>query len=275
MEVRDFDLQIQHWEEGKPNLTLQVQTTDYIGDVQEMIARSKWKLPVDQQHLTVAGSGKPVDESSSLQAQGIGPSTILKLEQMKIYLHPPMGKKLGVLVNLDDKILGLKKKASKKIKIPVDVLCFMSASTEYFSAQTLRECGVQHKDIIDLETFRIQVMDMYGNQTTMENLKPSDTIQTLKKKVAAHCDVPKSKQILKVESKIVSDKDTASLMEQGIRNRSVLTLVDSTKVDLSLPESEQRRLKLLKTKTFKSKVEDIWPVVPDWKERIFFFGTCL
>ena len=269
LEVRDFELQVEHWD-GR-QVTLSVQTTEYIGDVKDKIAKSALNMPVEQQNLTF--KGQPVDELSTLKAQNITNGSLLKLEQMKIYLAPPSGKKIAFLVKRSTSILSVKTKACKKTNIPVEVMCLMSGSTEFTDATTLRECNVMHKDTIQIEIFCLTIMDIHGVSTSIVDVKPTDAIKTLQKRIEKHTKVPKAKQILKLESRVIENDGT--LISQGIKHRSVVTVVDSTKVDLSLPASEQRKLKMMKTKKFKSVADDIWPVVPDWKNRIFFFGTCI
>ena len=267
--MRDFELKVEHWD-GR-QVTLNVQTTEYIGDVKDKLAKSALTMPVEQQNLTF--QGQPVDESSTLKAQNITHGSLLKLEQMKIYLAPPSGKKIAFLVKLSTSILSVKTKACKKTNIPVEVMCLMSGSTEFTDTKTLRECNVMHKDTIQIEIFCLNIMDIHGVTSSIVDLKPSDVVKTLQKRIEKSTKVPRAKQVLKLESRVINNDGT--LISQGIKHRSVVTVVDSTKVDLSLPPSEQRKLKTMKTKKFKSVADDIWPVVPDWKNRIFFFGMCL
>ncbi len=179
MEVRDFELEVEHWD-GK-RVTLNVQTTEYIGDVKEKIAKSALHVPIDQQNLTL--NGKLVDEALTLKAQNITPTSVLKLEPMKIYLMPPSGKKIAFLVKLSASILSVKRKACQKTSIPVEVMCLMSGSTEYANEKSLRECKVMHRDTIHVEIFRLEIMDIHGEQTSITDLKPTDTIKTLKKRI--------------------------------------------------------------------------------------------
>jgi len=265
--VRDFQVQVEHWDGQR--VTLNVMTTEYIDDVKEKIAESALLVPADRQILTL--NGKPTDVSLTLEAQNITQGCILKLEQMKIYLALPSGDKIAFLVKQSTTILRIKTKACKKTNIPLEVLRLMSGSTEYADAKTLGEYNVAHKDTIQIELFRVDIMDIHGEKATMVNLRPTDTIKTLKKKIERKTSVPKGKQLLKLESRVVEDDGT--LESEGIPHRALLTMVDLREVDLSLPASEQQRLGTSKIKKFKSAPEEIWPVVPDWKKRIFFFGT--
>ena len=266
LEIRDFEIKVVHY--NGETATLNVMTTDYIDDVKKKIKKAL-RVPVDEQYL--AFKDRPIPEDLTLKEIGLGMNDIINLEAMQITVIMPSGKKTVFKVDLEDTIASLKKKILRKTKTPVDVQCIISGSTEFKNQQTLKRCMIRHRDTLKMERFCVSVMDWEQETTVFDELSPMDSIAKIKRTILDTKDVPASMLKLLHDGYAVPDK--GSLESLGIEHKSVLVLLDPADVDLSLPESEQMALRKFKVKKFKNSDKDIWPVVPDWSKRIFFFDN--
>jgi Ubiquitin family/Ubiquitin-like domain len=105
----------------------------------------------------------------------------------------------------------------------------------------LRECGVKHMSVLVLEKaeekeIQISIEHWNGDIFTVE-AKPSDSIDSIKEKVAALTNIPPEQQTLTYEN--ASLEIGTNLHERGIGNRSELKL-KHPQIYVTLPSGETR-----------------------------------
>ena len=266
LEIRDFQIEVEHF--NGETAILDVMTTEYIEDVKKKIKKAL-RVPDDEQNLSF--KGQPIPEHLTLKEIGLGHNDTIKLEPMQIKVAMPNGKEYFYMVELEDTIGSLKEQISRKTRSSIDVQCIMSGSKELKNEQTLKECGIRHLDTVKMEWFRVSVMDWEQERCDFDDLSPSDSIQKLKQRIHHAKDLPIKMQKIVLDGDSIPSKGT--LESVGVKHRTVLVLLDPADVDLTLPDSDQMALGVTKVKKFKDREKDIWPVVPDWSKRIFFFDN--
>jgi uncharacterized ubiquitin-like protein YukD len=79
-------------------------------------------------------------------------------------------------------------------------------------------------------------------------------------------------QALSLEGRRLNDKNT--LEEESVKHRAML-IIEGPDTDTEIARAEKRNVKMSKVKKFRSTddCDEILPVMPDWKRRIFFFDS--
>ena len=270
--VGNINVTIKHWKGH--TFALDLDPTEYIDTVKERI-QDLQSIPVDQQRLTF--EGESVDDTLTLQEQSIVDHSTLVLEPMKVFVILPNGKKkIRMTVELDDKIKKVKRLVSKKAKVEADFQCLLLGAQELEDIQTLSYYDVEHGDVLTMETFQVSVAHWSGDVFTIQNIHPSGTIQDVERIMRENKQISsddQQQQKFKFEGKLVNSFLT--LKDGQIKHKSVLMLEPSGDVDLDVPNMGRVSVNMLSTATFKdvANEDDIWPVMPNWKQRIFFFDN--
>ena len=266
IELRSMQVFVKHWS-GEVH-TIDAKTNWYIGDLKDVVFCIT-KIPPEQQRILF--NDKLVEEHLQLLKQGIVHKSTLLLEQMQIQVTLPSRKKpLSLLVEPTDKVQKVKKRAVKKSKKTIVDPCLVLGGVELENNQSLAECKVQHGDVLSIEEYKISVMHWNGEVFALEDVKRSDTVKSIKEKILREKDIPISDQRLSHNGSQLSDKK--SLKKEKVNHKTVLVL-EPVDVATELPDAEKKALKQMRTKKFKSKEEEIWPVMPNWERRIFFFDN--
>lgn len=267
LQMRSILVTVQHW--NGDSFKIDAETNWYIADLKERIFALS-HIPAEQQRLLF--QSRPVKENMQLLEQGIQNNSILVLEQMFVRVMVPSRKKpIKFSVDPVDTVKKLKRRALKKSGEQIDDPCLVLGGRELLDAQTLSKCMVQHDDLITLEVYTIYIMLWSGDVFSLAGVKRSDTVASLKMRIHEEKQIPKKEQRLSYEGRPLTDKKT--LLRECIKHKTILVL-EPLNVDLGIPDAEKKSLKKLRTKRFESdQVDEITPVMPDWKRRIFFFDN--
>jgi hypothetical protein len=258
---------VQHW--NGDSYKIDADPNWYIADLKEQIF-ALGHLPIEHQRLLF--QTKPVKEDMQLLEQGIRNNSILALEQMFVRVNvPSRTKPIKFLVDPIDTVNKLKRRALKKSGEQIGDPCLVLGGRELLDAQTLSECLVQHDDLLILEDYAIKIMHWSGDVFSLDRVKRSDTVASLKMRIYDEKQIPNGDQRLSFEGRPLTN--TKTLLDECIRHKTVIVL-EPLNVDLGIPDAEKRLLKKMRTKKFEpDQGDDITPVVPDWKRRVFFFDN--
>ena len=229
--AKPFKLFIKHWNGKKYKMT--ADPTDYIDDLKDRI-EEQCNVPSEQQRLLF--QNRPVEETLTLEDNGIGEKSLVALEPMTMYVKLPEGGQIGFTVELGDSVQQIKLLLFEKTNIPIHVQCLLLGGVELADAKTLGDYDIDHEDTINLEVFKISVMEWTGKLFSILNVLPMDTPVALKGRIEKQEGIHVDRQLLKFDGGVVDE--TKSLKEQGIRHRTVLVMEDakSTGIDLDAQE---------------------------------------
>jgi len=191
---------------------------------------------------------------------------------MKVHVRAPNKKNLlKFRVDQNDLVSKLQKRIEKKAEVSGDP-CLMLGGHQLNGTKTLRESNVQHDDLLIFESLTLNVMHFEGNNFTLSNLKFSDTIVSVKRRIQAMFDVESLDLIqLVYNGRRLHDKNTLSKERIPHRAPLVMEPPGGVATDLSSPK---KRLKGRKVKKLREHEDEIIiPVQPDYKNRLFIFDS--
>lgn len=269
IEMRSMTIRVQDWNGDK--FELDVQTNWYLDDIKELIC-GLTNISPEQQNISF--NGEPVKDQFQLMKQGIVHNSTLILEPMSIRVKvPSKNKPVQFAVNPTETIGKIKRKAMKKGKLnethsPYDC-CLVNGGQELDDNESLEKFDIQHNDLITLEEFALRIMHWSGKIFALDGVKRHDTVDSLKEKIFLMEDIPTEVQKLSLHGRRLEGPETL----QKLNHRAILVL-EPLDGDTDTLEAEKKTVGLMKSKTFKSRggdLDEIMPVMPDWKRRIFFF----
>ncbi|KAG7338706.1 ubiquitin family protein [Nitzschia inconspicua] len=167
-----------------------------------------------------------------------------------------------------DLVTDIKRRALKKSDTLIEDPFIVFGGIPLVSERSLSQCSIQHNDLLLLEEYRISVLHWDGEVFLLDRIRQRDTVAKVQQILLEAHDIPLEEQQLSFSGKRLQSSRT--LMEEGVNHRAVLVL-EPRNINIQLPNADKKVLKKLKTKTFTSEHEEIWPIMPDWKHRIFFF----
>lgn len=266
IEIRSFILNVRHWD-GRI-FTIDAQTDWYIEDLKEGIGNVTKLLPGNQR---LSFQGKPVVEDMQLLKQGIYHKATLNLESMCIRVQTPINEKPLVLdVEDSDLVEEVKRRALRMSKAAMDDPFLVFGGITLLNGKTLSHYSIQHNDLLLLEEYRISILLWDGETCMLNGIKQNDNIAKVQKRLQRDHGMPTDQQKLSFSGRRLDGSST--LVEEGISHRAVLVL-EPKDFDIELPNADKKTLKHMKKKKFSTQHDDIWPVMPDWNRRIFFFDN--
>lgn len=207
----------------KPNgdkLTLKVKPHDSIDDIKDKV-RDKNGIPKNEQRLR--HRGKPLDDKPTLEDYGIENEDILNLEPMEIYVKDDAkNKKYTVVVEPTDTIDQVKSKLERQEDIPKERQRLTFAGKPCLNMKSLRDHGIVHQSVLNLDPMVIYVKDPKSKKYTLENVEPNNSIDQIKKKLESQEGIPQNTQRLTFNGDACTDEKT--LDDLGIQHQSVLHL---------------------------------------------------
>jgi len=271
IELRSMSINVQHW--NGDVFKIDAQTDWYIEDIRERIFELT-NISRGQQNISC--NGEPVKEELQLMKQGIVHNSLLDLEPMSIRVNVPSRKKpVRVVVNPTDSVRKIKRLALKKPKEDknrsIRDYCLVIGDQELDDDEVLEKFEIQHDDLLTLEKFKLHIMHWSGKITDLDGVKRHNTnIASLKERIHQMEGIPVKEQRLSLYGKRLEDKNT---MEE-VKHKAILVLEPLDAVNNVL-KAEKKTLKKMKSKKIKlnGDYNEIMPVMPDWKRRIFFFDN--
>jgi uncharacterized ubiquitin-like protein YukD len=235
---------VHHW--NGSTFDLHVSPAFYMEEFKEHIQDLK-KIPVDQQRLTIITDGennaKQVDDTETLEGQGIADGAIMKLEPMKIIVVLPNKKKMRFVVVPEDTLKRIKRLVSKKAGLPADrQIILFNGDSALKDTATLLDLNIDDGDELIIETYEISVQHWNGEEAfVLKDIGPSDTPDDIKQMLRKRSeDLQSQKLKLLHEGRVIND--FLSLKDQKISHRTVLTLEEPIK---EKPKKEKFVLSML------------------------------
>jgi len=206
-------------------IPLEVTPNDTINDIKDMV-KDKAGIPVDEQRPVL--DGKPLPDKSTLDDNGIKHGDIIDLDPMEIYVKDPSGKKHTLPVSPAETIDEVQDKVKDKTGIPKkdQRLTFKGKPLDKPN-KTLKDCGVKHKDTLDLEPMVVKVRTPEGDLIPLE-VTPNDTINDIKDMVKDKAGIPVDEQRPVLDGKPLPDKST--LDDNGIKHGDIIDLLEPMEI---------------------------------------------
>ena len=267
-EMRSMTINVQHWNGKK--FILDAQSDWYVDDVRDRIHEVEKVSPDEQNFLF---NGKPVREELCLIRQGIVDDSTLYLEPMSIFISTPLKKKpIRLSVKRRESVCSIKRRVLNKLKKKKTCLhyCLVHGGEELEDDETLEDCDVYHDDLLTLEEFKLSVAHWSGDIFHLNGLKSDTTVKSMKKRIYKKKGIPMVNQKLSVDGRLLENTNT--IKEEKIKHKTILVL-ERPGADIGIVKSEKRSVKMTKIKNtnWKKSDDEMMPVIPDWKSRIFFF----
>jgi ubiquitin C len=265
--------------DGSKTLALAVKPSDTIQNVKKMI-QDQEGIPVDEQKLTFGGKALESDKST-LSDCHIKHGSTLQLLPMTIQVRMPNGSLLPLVVKPTDTVKDIKKKVKAKGGgIPVEEQRLLFDGVELLDNKaTLRDCKIPDGSILDMadDRMQIKVQTPEGKKTIQLEVKPKDTIESIKKRLQELEGIPVDEQTLA----LLNGKDVLlnpqTLADCGIQNGSVLQLSTGMKIDVKDWNGKKFTLDVIREDTIAQVKEKIKEKEghPIHRQFLLFGGTFL
>lgn len=206
-------------------IPLQIMPTNTIGYIKEKVA-PETGIPLVDQVLKYYGRELPTNKTAD--EVGLKDGSIIDLERapFQIYVRTPQGTKIPIPFVPTDTIEAIKEKVEPLTNIKVAEQTLSLDGEELLNDQVAQDVGMEHGSVLDLERriIKIHVRTPDGPTVTLR-IKPTDTIETIKEKVAAATGIEVPNQILLYDGQVLPNGKTAD--EMGIKDESILDLVQT------------------------------------------------
>ena len=219
-------------------ISLMVETSYTIMTVKTMI-QEKEGTSIDQQSI-ILYAGKKLKDKLTLRDYGVQAQDILELVprlgtegevadvDMPIFVKTPTGKTITVYIDASDTIGKVKDRLQFMQGIAAGQHNLMFKTRYMNNSYTVRECGIQQGDILQLK-HGIQIfVDIMMEKTISLVVDPNDTIEMVKTKIKNKTGIPPEQQVLSLTDKKLEDNCT--LGYYNIQSESVIQLVTPGKV---------------------------------------------
>jgi ribosome-associated protein YbcJ (S4-like RNA binding protein) len=197
---------------------LNVNPGDTIPKIKKQV-KKQLGIPTKEQRPVF--NGNPLPDNSTLEDNDINHGDVIDLQPMQIKVRAPDGRTCDLNVNPEDTIPDIKKQVEKKIGIPTKEQRPTFKNKSLPNDSTLKDNGICHGDVIDLQPMKIRVRSPDG-RTCELNVNPDDTIPDIKKQVKKHLGIPTKEQRPTFKNKPLPNDST--LDDNSIRHGDVIDL---------------------------------------------------
>jgi len=181
---------------GAEKLAFEVQPTDTIRSIKKRVEVAI-DIPVKDQYMRFEGEELP-DNSATLEDLGIEHEDTIDLDPMHIIVRDWKGKTFEVPCKPEDTIDDIKDKIEDLEGHPKPIQVLLKDDKVLRDPKTLDDCGIKHKDVIDLDRMKIFVEDENGKVFPLL-VNPDEPIEDVKHKIAMKEGHPVPKQVLKFQ----------------------------------------------------------------------------
>lgn len=220
--------------------TLDVTPNDTIHEIKTNI-KLLCGIPVEEQRLVVEpDSNEDLEDQRTLQKYGIKHNDTLYLEPMQVHVRTPVSgskpqKVMTFLVKPTTKIVEIKNLVKshpdsgnmdpkdQRLLLPKDGHLPLEDNSK-----ALKDYGVKHNDVLDLEGMRIIIKDVQTGNKFPLNVEPNHTIDSIKDQIYDKESIPKDNQYLLFGGNLLDDPDK-TLDDHDIKHMNVINL-DKMKV---------------------------------------------
>ena len=179
---------------------------------------------------------------------------------------------INLAVRPIDSILDLKKKIKVMTGVPRHKQILNFADRELENTRTISEYRIRNKSVIDLVVkIKVYVVTSLTQEGMTLELRPKDTVESVKEKIHAKTKVSPYRQVLQFNGKQLDD--VHSLNYYNIENRSKLFLYLAVEIFVRMSTGTALRFKLIESNTIKNVKERIQlsEDILCEMQRLFFF----
>ncbi len=234
-----FKIRIKHWD-GR-EIFIESDPAEYADDLKEKI-QQKHGIPTEQQFLSF--EGVPVQDDLNFETQHIANGSTLTLEPMRVFFDLPHGSRTVLVVEPHDTIRNVKKRLIDQEHFYGEWLFLMLGGKELDDAKCLKDYQVKHEDVLSIDVYKVVVTDASGILFDVSSVNPTSTVSMVKKEIMAKKSIPKERQRLCYQGKILNDNN--SLADEGVFHKSVIVL-EEVEVMFASPRREKFVLATLPT----------------------------
>jgi len=206
---------------------VEVKLSDTVEELKKKI-HEKINIPPEQQRLIF--NGDQLDDDQELSYYNIKNESMIHLiiclsSSINVQVKCPSGKIITLKAEPSDKIKDLKSKIEEKENIPSDHQCLIIDGDQLEDDRKISDYNIKNKSMLQLisnysDSIQVQVKSYIGKTITI-NIKLSDTVKILKKKIEEKEGTQQS--ILLFCGKELEDKNT--LQYYNIQRNSTITSV--------------------------------------------------
>ncbi|CAJ1949364.1 unnamed protein product [Cylindrotheca closterium] len=208
---------------------LMVEPKDTVADIKRQIFEQK-AVPLDEIILTA--DGESLTNNSKLSDCGIKHRDTLVLNPLTILVkdgtNKGQGKMYTFVYEATDAIEDIKNTIVDVIGIPMhEQLLSFEGEMLIKNGRTLRECGLKHQSMLDLEQMKIRIKTFQGDKFKLD-VEQTDTVQSIKERVMEKKGIPLKDQILMFFEDRLDDTDK-TLVDCGIQHNDKLEVEEHMK----------------------------------------------
>ncbi|CAJ1949362.1 unnamed protein product [Cylindrotheca closterium] len=239
---------------GSKFLIDNVEPLDSIDDIKKRLEAQE-NIPADDQYL-LFGETPLNDGTKKLFDYGIKHRAWLDLEPMKINIKTTKGEVFELVVDPNDTVADVKKQINETKKIPLDEIILTFNGESIKDESKLSECGVRHRDTLNLEKIKIHVKNGTnrgkGKVHTFE-FEPTDKVEAIKKIIASSSKIgiPVQEQLLFFQGEMLVEPGK-TLRECNLKHESTVDL-EQMKIKVSTFNGDKFKMDVEQTDT----IEDI------------------
>ena len=260
-------------------ITLEAHSSDTIGNLKEKV-KDKTGFPAEEQRLFFQGKTELKDDRTVSDYNIQNKSTVnllLQTDRLEVTILTEGRRLVTLEVNTTDSILELKREVQDKTGVPLKKQSLSFSGIELENERTISAYNIRNKSSINLVVkIKVYFVNALTPQERMTlELKPKDTIGSVKDKIHAKTKISSYQQVLKFNGKELDDGHT--LKYYNIKSNSQLLLYEAVEISVEMLNGTGVRLKLFKSNTIENvKVRlNLGEDIPWDMQRLSFRGKLL
>jgi len=221
------------------DVALQDTTEDIKNKIEEK-TNGKWKVA---QQLVKDNRGREMVSGKTAEQIGIkdGDYLVVQVNKVPVTIQSTNGDPIQVMVDpMGDTIGDIKQQLESASGIPAKSMKLFKDGKELDKSKKLAvDCGITEGAVLSVERKSMQIqLDMPNGDQVSLKLKPTDTVEDIKKKIKKETGMGTSKQILKINGNELSKKST--LGELGLTESDTIQVeAKSMTMNVTLPDGKK------------------------------------
>ena len=228
-----FDIKVKTPDGKKVIDVKDVKASDTIDDIKQKINKLEGSIPIKDQRL-VYNNVELTNPKSTLKDNGIKDGSTLDLIDpvMTVTVQTPDGRTISVdNVKKTDKVEDIKKRVHVDSSIPMEDIRLVYKNNELVDPKaTMKKLDVKDGDVFDMldPVITVKVKTPDGSLITIENVKKTDTVDDIKKRVRdGDSGIPNDEDIrLSFKNKELT-KPKTTIEKLGVKDGDVLDILEN------------------------------------------------